>query len=306
MELDGWTWEDATIKHPAAMNLNWPNIRFDFSKNAKKNDKLQREAYNKSLREINILIRNVRAYHHRKNAKERKAEHKQKSDLRLESMIPFVIYKEPMHIKANNVRQIEAAIKWSIEQDLNIVIVGLMRKNQPIVPSSDDHMLPGDEVYFVVDTDQVGRAMVAFGHEETEARRLLIFGGGNIGFSLAQEIEREHHWVRTKIIELNSLRAETIAMSLEKTMVLHGDALDSDILEESGVNNTETVVAVTGASSVVYRCKEIENALNSNFSLSAINNVRIKSSGLNSDIHGSSEYRAHLIAALAKKAVQAC
>ena len=143
MELDGWTWEDATIKHPASMNLNWPNMRFDFSKNAKKNDKLQREAYNKSLREINILIRNVRAYHHRKNAKERKAEHKQKSDLRLESMIPFVIYKEPMHIKANNVRQIEAAIKWSKEQDLNIVIVGgrdswmipdlLVKNNIPVI-----------------------------------------------------------------------------------------------------------------------------------------------------------------------------
>ena len=143
MELDGWTWEDATIKHPAAMNLNWPNMRFDFSKNAKKNDKLQREAYNKSLREINILIRNVRAYDHRKNAKERKAEHKQKSDLRLESMIPFVIYKEPMHIKANNVRQIEAAIKWSKEQDLNIVIVGgrdswmipdlLVKNNIPVI-----------------------------------------------------------------------------------------------------------------------------------------------------------------------------
>ena len=65
-----------------------------------------------------------RAYHHRKNAKERKAEHKQATDLRLESMIPFVVYKEPMHVKANNVRQIEAAVKWSIEQDLNIVIVG--------------------------------------------------------------------------------------------------------------------------------------------------------------------------------------
>ena len=99
-------------------------MRFDFSKNAKKNDKLQREAYNKSLREINLLLRNVRAYHHRKNAKERKAEHKQATDLRLESMIPFVVYKEPMHVKANNVRQIEAAVKWSIEQDLNIVIVG--------------------------------------------------------------------------------------------------------------------------------------------------------------------------------------
>ena len=36
MELDGWTWEDATMRHSAAMNLNWPNMRFDFSKNAKK------------------------------------------------------------------------------------------------------------------------------------------------------------------------------------------------------------------------------------------------------------------------------
>ena len=60
-----------------------------------------------------------------------------------------------------------------------------MRDNQPIVPSSGDQMLPGDEVYFVVDSDQVGRAMAAFGHEETEARRLLIFGGGNIGLFLS-------------------------------------------------------------------------------------------------------------------------
>ena len=129
--------------------------------------------------------------------------------------------------------------------DLNIVIVGLLRDNQPIVPSSNEQMLPGDEVYLVVDNEQVSRAMVAFGHEETEARRLLIFGGGNIGLFLAQEIERDHDWVRTKIIERNQLRAEAIAMDLEKTIVIQGDVLDSDILEEAGVSNTETVVAVT-------------------------------------------------------------
>ena len=106
-------------------------------------------------------------------------------------------------------------------------------------------MLPGDEVYLVVDNEQVSRAMVAFGHEETEARRLLIFGGGNIGLFLAQEIERDHRWVRTKVIERDQRRAEDIAMELEKTMVIQGDALDSEILEEAGVNNTETVVAVT-------------------------------------------------------------
>ena len=143
MYMDGWTWEDATLKHPSALNLNWPSMRFDFRKNAKKKEKEQREGYNKAIREMDLLVRDVRAYHHRKNARERKAEHKQKSDLRLESMIPFIVFKEPIHIKANNVRQIEAAAKWSTKHDLNIVIVGgadawripevLVEKNIPVI-----------------------------------------------------------------------------------------------------------------------------------------------------------------------------
>ena len=124
MALDGWTWEDATIKHPTALNINWPNMYLNFNKNIKKKEKTQKEEYNKYIRGIDQLVRNVRAYHHRKNAKERKAEHKQKSDLRLESMIPFIIYKEPIHIKANDIRQIEAAINWAKEHELNIVIIG--------------------------------------------------------------------------------------------------------------------------------------------------------------------------------------
>ncbi len=129
--------------------------------------------------------------------------------------------------------------------DLNIVIVGLMRGDEAIVPTSDDQMLPGDEVYFVVDSEQVSRAMAAFGYEETEARRLLIFGGGNIGLFLAQEIEHEHNWVRTKIIEQNPERAKNIAGKLGETMVLQGNVLDHELLEEANVGATETVVAVT-------------------------------------------------------------
>ena len=48
--------------------------------------------------------------------------------------------------------------------ELDMIIVGIMRDNLPIVPSADDQMLPGDEVYFVVDSDQVPRAMATFGH----------------------------------------------------------------------------------------------------------------------------------------------
>ncbi|MBT3237678.1 MAG: Trk system potassium transporter TrkA [Rhodospirillaceae bacterium] len=129
--------------------------------------------------------------------------------------------------------------------DLNIVIVGLLRDGEAIVPTGNDHMIPGDEVYFVVDTEHLPRAMAAFGHEETEARRLLIFGGGNIGLFLAQQVEAEHPWVKTKIIEGNKERAEEIAGILDNTIVLNGDVLDPEILEEANVAATETVVAVT-------------------------------------------------------------
>ena len=68
----------------------------------------------------------------------------------------------------------------------------------------------------------------------------------------------------------------------------------------------EVRVAVTGAGSSVFRSKEIESALSSNFSPSAIDNVSISSIGLNSDIHASADYRAHIIKVMARKAVSSC
>jgi trk system potassium uptake protein TrkA len=129
--------------------------------------------------------------------------------------------------------------------ELNIVVVGIMRDDTPIVPDADDQMLPGDEVYFVVDSAQLPRAMAAFGHEEPEARNLLICGGGNVGLFLAQEIEARHAWVNAKIIEVNAARAEMVAGQLNRTVVLHGDILDPAILEEAGVDAVDTVVTVT-------------------------------------------------------------
>ena len=129
--------------------------------------------------------------------------------------------------------------------DLNIVIIGLTRQNKAIVPTADDEMMLGDEVYFVVDSDQLPRAMAAFGHEEDEARRLLIFGGGNIGLFLAKQVEGEYPWVNAKIIEANPERAEAVAAELEKTVVLCGDVLDPEILEEANVDVADTVVSVT-------------------------------------------------------------
>ena len=70
---------------------------------------------------------------------------------------------------------------------------------------------------------------------------------------------------------------------------------------KSGVN-----VGVTGVKSCVYNEKNIASALLKSFSSSAIDNVKIPSSGMNSDIHASAEYRANMVKIFAKKAVDAC
>ena len=65
-------------------------------------------------------------------------------------------------------------------------------------------------------------------------------------------------------------------------------------------------VAVTGAKSCVYNDKDLSKALSNKFSSSSVDSVRISSSGMNSDIHASAEYRANMVKVFAKKAVEAC
>ena len=89
--------------------------------------------------------------------------------------------------------------------DLNVTIVGVARQEETFIPTADDQLLEGDEVYVVVDSAHVQRTLSIFGHEEPEARRIVIFGGGNIGLFLAQQIEVEQPSVNIKkVIEVTN------------------------------------------------------------------------------------------------------
>ncbi|MBV8888400.1 MAG: xanthine dehydrogenase family protein subunit M [Alphaproteobacteria bacterium] len=65
-------------------------------------------------------------------------------------------------------------------------------------------------------------------------------------------------------------------------------------------------VAVTGAGPSVFRVPEMEAALSGSFTPDAIKDIQIPQDGLNSDIHASAEYRAHLVNVMARRAVAAC
>ena len=73
----------------------------------------------------------------------------------------------------------------------------------------------------------------------------------------------------------------------------------------SRATNGQVRVAVTGAAPSVFRATALENALAKNFTPAAAKGVKIDSSGLNSDLHGSAEYRAHLVGVMTSRAVAA-
>jgi trk system potassium uptake protein len=133
----------------------------------------------------------------------------------------------------------------SLFPDMKIVVVGIKRNDRVIIPRADDEMYDGDDVYFVVASDQCQRALAAFGHEEAATRRAVILGGGNIGLFVAQQLEADHPEINLKIVELDRERAEYLAQTLHRTTVLHGDVMSPELLSEAGVAGAGTVIALT-------------------------------------------------------------
>ena len=129
--------------------------------------------------------------------------------------------------------------------ELHAVVVGIWRDGRGIVPRAQDQILPGDDVYLVAESSHLGRTLAAFGHEEKAARRVVLVGGGNIGLYLAQAVEERHPQVNLKIIEVDKERAEFVAQHLDRTVVINGSALETEILEEANVSAAETIVTVT-------------------------------------------------------------
>ena len=120
MMLDGWTWEDATLKHPVGLHLFWPSMKEPKKDKGEKKDKTKKDSRLKSIQKIDDLIQESRAYLKLKETESSSYKH----DLRLEGMLPVLMGGIPVFIHANEVRQIEAAVYWADRQNLDMVLVG--------------------------------------------------------------------------------------------------------------------------------------------------------------------------------------
>tara|TARA_B100002052_G_scaffold285653_1_gene298693 strand:+ start:780 stop:2153 length:1374 start_codon:yes stop_codon:yes gene_type:complete len=128
---------------------------------------------------------------------------------------------------------------------LDANILGVIREEKFIFLKKNDVMKKNDKAYVVINSSQTKETLEAFGHNEKLSNKILIIGGGNIGFNLAKNIENTFEDARLKIIEKDKSRAEFIANELNNTIVINGNGLDEDILAEVNLEEVETVIALT-------------------------------------------------------------
>ena len=128
---------------------------------------------------------------------------------------------------------------------LRAIVVGVRREGRLFAPDPGDQLFAHDQIYLFCHSEDLNRALEIFGKTNKKQERVVIIGGGNVGLAVAQALENRTERVRAKVIELSREIAEKAADTLERTIVLNGDGLDSALLEEAGIDRADAVLAVT-------------------------------------------------------------
>ena len=129
--------------------------------------------------------------------------------------------------------------------NLDANIIGIIRDEKFIIPKKNDEVKYNDKIYVIINSSQMAETLEAFGHKEKISKKILIIGGGNIGYNLAKNLEETLDSTRVKIVEKNKERAEYLASELNNTIIINGDGLDEEILTEANLEEAETVLALT-------------------------------------------------------------
>jgi trk system potassium uptake protein TrkA len=123
-------------------------------------------------------------------------------------------------------------------------VAAIYRNDYPIEPEGDTLIEENDEVFFIAGSRNIRQVMSEIRKLEDPVRRVVIAGGGNIGYRLAKALEKTN---QVKIIERSKQRAQELSELLSRTIVLCGDAADEALMLEENVDSADIFVAVTTA-----------------------------------------------------------
>lgn len=121
-------------------------------------------------------------------------------------------------------------------------VAAIFRRDRPILPEGNTVIEADDEVFFIAARNDIRAVMSELRRLEHSYRRVVITGGGNIGYRLAKSIEQRY---KVKLIERNHDRCQLLSEQLQQTVVLQGSGTDRDRLLKVNIENTDVFCALT-------------------------------------------------------------
>jgi trk system potassium uptake protein TrkA len=132
---------------------------------------------------------------------------------------------------------------WHEYGNLPARIVAIKRKEITLIPGGNDILIAGDQIFVICEKSLIPTFVKITGKKDVTIQNIMILGGGLIGQFVAESLEDR---IDIKIIEARSDKSEKIANVLKKTLVIHGDGTDIDLLAAEGIVDMDTFISVTG------------------------------------------------------------
>ena len=126
--------------------------------------------------------------------------------------------------------------------DIDARVAAIYRRGRPIIPEGDTIIEAEDEVFFVAATEHIPKIMAELRRQDKPVKRVMIAGGGNIGLRLARVLEGQ---MQVKLIERDRARATYLSEQLSRSIVLHGDAANEQLLLEENIEDVDVFCAIT-------------------------------------------------------------
>ena len=127
---------------------------------------------------------------------------------------------------------------------IRLLVCAVERGEDVRIPDGEYVLKAGDRLHIAASHKDLERFFKANGKRREKIKKVIICGGGRVGYYLAAQLSTLG--MQVKIIEENARRCEELCELLPKATIINGDATDHDLLVEEGVEEADAFVALTG------------------------------------------------------------
>lgn len=127
---------------------------------------------------------------------------------------------------------------------IKILVCAVQRGKEVYIPDGEFVIEEGDKLHIAASHKEIEQFFKSLGNRKNKIRKVMICGGGRVGFYLAKQLVTLG--MQVKLIERDLKKCESLCEELPKATIIHGDAADHDLLIEEGIHDADALIALTG------------------------------------------------------------